>query len=198
MRYGALHADPPWHWQSRSAKGEGRSAKNHYGILSLAELMGMRPQIDAWAAPDCCLFLWSLNSMRQQSLDLIAAWGFEFKTVGFTWAKRTPSDTAWHFGLGYWTRQNSEQCLLAVRGRPRRLHADVPELIVAPRREHSRKPGEVYGAIERLVAGPYLDLFSRADRPGWDAWGDEAGMWTDTDPALVTGIPSSPSWEAAG
>jgi N6-adenosine-specific RNA methylase IME4 len=80
-------------------------------------------------------------------------------------------------GLGKWTRQNSERCLLATRGHPHRLHADVPELIVAPRREHSRKPGEARERIERLVAGPYLELFARDSRAGWDAWGAQVGLF---------------------
>jgi MT-A70 len=73
-----------------------------------------------------------------------------------------------HFGLGFWTRANPEQCLLATRGNPKRINRDVAELIIAPLREHSRKPGEVYDRVERLVAGPYCELFARQHRPGWD------------------------------
>jgi N6-adenosine-specific RNA methylase IME4 len=76
-------------------------------------------------------------------------------------------------GMGYWTRANSEVCLLATRGKPKRLNADVRQGIIEPRREHSRKPDCVPGRIERLVAGPYLELFARTTRPGWDSWGNE-------------------------
>src|SRR4029077_4776914 len=75
--------------------------------------------------------------------------------------------------LGYWTRSNSEGCLLATRGKPKRQNADVRQAIIAPRREHSRKPDGIHERIERLVAGPYLELFARQRRPGWDAWGNE-------------------------
>jgi hypothetical protein len=76
-------------------------------------------------------------------------------------------------GQGYWTRANPETCWLATRGKPQRLHTDVRQLIVAPIREHSRKPDEIHDRIERLVAGPYLELYARRERPGWLTWGDE-------------------------
>jgi N6-adenosine-specific RNA methylase IME4 len=75
--------------------------------------------------------------------------------------------------MGYWTRANSEPCLLATRGKPKRVNADVRQGIVEPRREHSRKPDCVPGRIERLVDGPYLELFARTQRQGWTVWGNQ-------------------------
>jgi N6-adenosine-specific RNA methylase IME4 len=83
-------------------------------------------------------------------------------------------------GLGYWTRANSEVCLLATRGAPKRLNADVRQGIVEPRREHSRKPTVVYERIERLVAGPYVELFARSRRAGWSSWGNELDKFVAT------------------
>ena len=77
-------------------------------------------------------------------------------------------------GLGYWTRANSEVCLLATRGNPKRLDKGIRQGILEPIREHSRKPDCVHKRIERLVAGPYLELFARQSRPGWSSWGNEA------------------------
>jgi N6-adenosine-specific RNA methylase IME4 len=82
-------------------------------------------------------------------------------------------------GMGYWTRANSEPCLLATRGKPKRLNADVRQGIIEPRREHSRKPDCVPGRIERLVAGPYLELFCRTTRPGWTVWGNQVGKFSE-------------------
>ena len=79
--------------------------------------------------------------------------------------------------LGYWTRSNSEVCLLATRGNPKRIGTNVRQAIIAPRREHSRKPDGIHGRIERLVAGPYLELFARQQRPGWDVWGNEVNKF---------------------
>jgi N6-adenosine-specific RNA methylase IME4 len=76
-------------------------------------------------------------------------------------------------GLGYWTRANTEPCLLATRGKPKRVNADVRQGIIDQPREHSRKPDCVHERIERLVAGPYLELFARQQRPGWTVWGNE-------------------------
>jgi N6-adenosine-specific RNA methylase IME4 len=75
------------------------------------------------------------------------------------------------------TRKNSEPCLLARRGNPRRLSRSVQELIVAPRREHSRKPDEIYERIERYASGPFVELFARQSRRGWSSWGDEVGKF---------------------
>lgn len=177
--YRCIVADPPWSWQARSGKGEDRSAKNHYGVMSYAELAAMRPTIDQWAADDCCLFLWTLNSMPQQGLDLVRDWGFRFSTTAFTWIKTNPRSGTIFTGCGYWSRQNSERVLLATRGRPIRLARDVPEVILSSRREHSRKPDEFYRRVERLVAGPYLDVFARETRPGWDSWGLEVGKFSE-------------------
>jgi N6-adenosine-specific RNA methylase IME4 len=86
-------------------------------------------------------------------------------------------------GLGYWTRANSEPCLLATRGNPKRINADVRQAIIEPRREHSRKPDCIHERIERLVTGPYLELFARARRRGWHAWGNELDKFTQYDAA---------------
>jgi N6-adenosine-specific RNA methylase IME4 len=86
-------------------------------------------------------------------------------------------------GLGKTTRKGSEQCFFGKRGNPRVLAHDVREVILAPIREHSRKPDEVFRRIERFCAGPYLDLFGRESRPGWDVWGNEAGKFDQQEAA---------------
>lgn len=169
-KFGAILADPPWHFAVRSPKGEGRSASQHYGTMSLADIKTM-PVSDI-AAEDCALFIWAIDPMIPEALDVIRAWGFEFKTVGFYWVK-TNQGGGYFTGMGYWTRANPEQCLLATRGHPKRLAKDVRRLIVDPRREHSRKPDCVHDRIERLVSGPYCELFARSTKPGWASWGNE-------------------------
>src|SRR3546814_14275123 len=111
--------------------------------------------------------------MLPHALEVIDAWGFKLKTVAFTWAKRSTTGRAWHTGLGYWTRQNTEQCLLATRGKPKRIARNVPQLVVAPRRERSRKPDDIAPYVARIVSGPYLELFALQQRPGWTAWGTQ-------------------------
>ncbi len=195
MTYAAILADPPWRFKTYSAAGLGRSAEAWYDCLSIDEICAI--PVENLAAPDCVLFMWTTDPFLRESFRVLDAWGFTYKTVGFYWAKRSHeligesnnvnelgsyrSVERWPIGTGYWTRANPEQCLLATRGNPKRVHSDVPKLIVAPRREHSRKPDEVYDRIERLVPGPYIELFARNRRPGWDALGDEADLGPRTE-----------------
>ena len=133
----------------------------------------MWPEVQALAAPDCALFLWAVAPLLPGALHLIEDWGFTYKTVAFTWVKQNPAGAGFHKGMGYWTRANPEICLLATRGHPSRLARDVDQLVIAPRGRHSAKPEEVPARIERLVAGPYLELFARRERPGWTVWGNQ-------------------------
>ncbi|MCB1992301.1 MAG: hypothetical protein KDG49_12655, partial [Geminicoccaceae bacterium] len=129
------------------------------------------------------LLMWATDPLLHRAFEVIEAWGFTYKTVGFYWVKLNKTAGTLVFdrksfftGMGFWTRANPELCLLATRGKPKRRSAAVPKLIVSPRREHSRKPDEAYAAIERLADGPYLELFARQTRPGWDAWGNQLGI----------------------
>lgn len=174
-QYRVIYADPPWTFATYSAKGKGRSPEAYYDCLSLADLKTL-PVAD-WAAEDAVLLLWTTDPLLEKAFEVIRAWGFTYKTVGFYWVKQNRSGVGFFTGLGFWTRANPEPCLLATRGNPRRKAADVPKLVISPRREHSRKPDEIYERIERLCEGPYLELFARTTRPGWDAWGAEVGLF---------------------
>jgi N6-adenosine-specific RNA methylase IME4 len=170
--YGAILADPPWNFRTWSAKGQGRAPS--YPTMSIEEIAAL--PVGSLAASDCALFLWATWPMMPQALRVIERWGFAFKTCAFCWLK-VNADGSPFAGLGYWSRANTEPCLLATRGKPRRLHADVRQAVVAPRREHSRKPDGIHERIERLVGGPYLELFARETHPGWTAWGAEVGKF---------------------
>lgn len=179
--YQVIYADPPWTFATYSHKGKGRSPEAYYDCMSLDEIKAL-PVAD-WAADDCVLLLWATDPLLPTAFDVIQAWGFTYKTVGFYWAKLNKSapsliydERSFFTGLGFWTRANPEPCLLATRGHPKRRRADVRKLIVSPRREHSRKPDDAYERIEALCEGPYLEMFARAARPGWDRWGTEADL----------------------
>lgn len=188
--FGAILADPPWGfnlwWGGRTNKTPAgvpsRATKPHYQIMKEDELNAL--PVGDLAADDCVLFLWTCWPVLAWSMRTIEAWGFEYKTCGFCWVKAHAGQIELfqenivpHMTLGYWTRSNSEVCLLATRGKPKRMAADVRQAIIEPRREHSRKPDCVHDRIERLVAGPYLELFARAERPGWTSWGNEVGKF---------------------
>lgn len=171
MKFPAILADPPWAFKTYSEKGKGRSADRHYSCMTIDEIEEL--PVNALADKNSVLFLWTTSPMIPRALEVIDAWGFSYKTVAFTWVKVNRKAPGFFMGNGYWTRANSEYCLLATQGHPHRKHRDVRQLIVAPRREHSRKPDDTYECIERLVDGPYLELFARYKRKGWSSWGNE-------------------------
>ncbi len=181
----AIYADPPWSFKVwNKDTGNGRSAESHYSTMSMDDIAAL-PVADL-AADDCVLFMWACWPSLPDALRIIEAWGFTYKTCGFDWMKAHAGqvemfrdDCDVQVGMGYWTRANTEPCLLAVRGKPKRLHADVRQGILQPRRQHSRKPDCVPARIERLVAGPYLELFSRTTRPGWSVWGNQVGKFSE-------------------
>lgn len=161
----------------------------HYETMTLEQIAAI--PVQTVAADDCMLLMWVVDSMIPEALEVGRAWGFDYKTVGFYWAKQRrdgssrarPDDLetgrAFPMGTGYWTRGNPEQCLLFTRGKPKRLSAGVRKLIMAPRREHSRKPDEFFDRTQRLVAGPYLELFARQERPVWTVWGNQTERFNE-------------------
>jgi N6-adenosine-specific RNA methylase IME4 len=179
--YGTILIDAPTRFETYNhatkvvARGtESRPATVHYQTMTLEEIAAL--PIGDLAADNCVLFVWSCWPTIQQSFELIARWRFNYKTCAFSWMKADPCApiTVPRMGMGYWTRANTEHCLLATRGKPKRLHADVRQGIIELPREHSRKPACIHDRIERLVAGPYLELFARQSRAGRDSWGDQA------------------------
>lgn len=175
MRYGAILCDPPWKFEAYSHKGiTQRSAESKYRTEPVTALADI--PVSAMAAQQCALFMWAVDSHLDQAIKLMQVWGFEYKTVAFVWVK-TAKNGQPRMSMGLWTRKMSEICLLGTRGKPPRIGKGVRQVLMAPRREHSRKPDEIYGRIEALVAGPYLEMFARQQWPGWDAVGNEVGKY---------------------
>ena len=197
QHYGVIYSDPPWTFKVWSqVNGIGRAngcASAYYSTLSTDQICAL-PVADL-AAPDCCLFLWATWPCLPDALKVGEAWGFTYKTLAFDWLKRSPNGGSWHTGLGFWTRANSEPCLLFTKGSPVRKSKGVRQLIVDVGQEslfppiidritvHSAKPLEAYSRIMALVEGPYLEMFARNAYPGWDAWGNEAPNRIDLRPA---------------
>lgn len=162
--YGAILADPPWSFKPFGNGGNDRSAERHYPTMSQAELEQL--PVGDLAKRDCALFLWTVSNRLVDAISLMGAWGFAYRTTAFVWVKP-------RMGMGYWTRKEAELCLLGLKGSPRRLNADVREVIQAPVGRHSEKPMETYRRIERLVDGPYVELFARKAHLGWNRWGKD-------------------------
>jgi len=170
-KYNVIYADPPWSFKTFSDKGKDRSPENHYNVMSLQDICNL--PVNNISNDDSVLLMWVIDPLLDKAFKVIEAWGFKYKTVGFTWAKTNKKSMGFFTGLGYWTRGNPEMCLLATKGKPKRISKSVPQLVVEQRREHSRKPDIMYNHIENLLQGPYVELFARTQRPGWDSWGNQ-------------------------
>lgn len=192
-----IMADPPWHFRSYTSVPDhksSRSAQRHYRTMTFEEIVDMR--VRDVAAKDAHLWLWITGPFLHRFEEVMRAWGFKYSGSGLVWMKLKRSAGKaqmqlvrldeinrfmLHFGMGHTTRKNVEFCLLGRRGNCRREARDVPEPIIAPVREHSRKPDEAYERVERYCGpGPKLELFSREDRDGWTVWGDQSGLLNGT------------------
>jgi len=171
-KYQIIYADPPWRHGFVNRRNISQAAKdNHYPTMKTAEIASL--PVKSIAHDNAALFLWTMGSEIPNALGVIKAWGFKYKTVAFTWVKTTTTGK-YCFGGGNWTRNNPEMCLLATRGKIKRLDASVRELVISPRREHSRKPDEVRDSIIQLCGDlPRCELFCRYPVDGWNVWGDE-------------------------
>jgi N6-adenosine-specific RNA methylase IME4 len=182
--YDIIYSDPPWPYRDQGIRG---GVKKHYETLSLEEIKLL--PVPAIAAPESFLFLWATNPMIQEALDVMKAWGFEYKTIGFTWIKVNkgqklhdyfvPGEISDFMGTGRYTRANAENCLLGVKGNKSLLHKmimnrGVRSTVFSYRGSHSQKPDEVRKRILLLLGDrPRIELFARGKPPaGWDVWGD--------------------------
>ncbi len=175
FRYGLIMADPPWSFDNWSVAGEAKNAKAQYDCTPLDWIKGL--DVANLAAPDCLLWLWATNPLLPQAIEVMAAWGFTFKTAGH-WSKKTVNGKQ-AFGTGYILRCAGEPFLIGTIGQPA-CARNVRSVIEGPVREHSRKPDEAFAAAEALIPDVRrIELFSRAARPGWDVMGDQVNTFEE-------------------
>ncbi len=171
-KYGIIYADPPWHYRVYSKKGAGRSAESHYPTMTIEEIQAL--PVSELADKDCALFMWITFPLLKESLSVLSAWGFKFKTIAFVWIKQNRKSDSLFWGMGYWTRANAEFCVLATKGKPKKMAKNVHQVIISHIEEHSKKPDEARRRIVRLMGDlPRIELFARQKSAGWDVWGNE-------------------------
>jgi N6-adenosine-specific RNA methylase IME4 len=183
-----IYADPPWAYSDKKCNG---AAEWHYRTMPIGEIAQL-PVADL-AARDAVLFMWGTYPLISEMLDLGRAWGFAYKSIAFQWVKRYTKSGDPFFGLGRWTRGNTEGCFLFTRGKPKRVHNGVsqlietvePEILDAPITRHSAKPAIVRERIHQLMGAdsPSIELFAREAAPGWECWGNEVGSTVELRPA---------------
>jgi len=183
-KYNIIYADPAWSYRTWNAKGGHKSASAHYKTMDIEDIKNL--PVETICEKDCVLFIWVTFPNLVEGIETLKSWGFTYKTCGFVWVKTNknfsvnqtsflPQDSFDSFyGLGYWTRANSEICLIGTKGKIRRKSNKVHQLIYDPIREHSRKPDCTRTKIVKLMGDlPRIELFARQKHEGWDAWGNE-------------------------
>ncbi len=175
LRFATILADPPWQFQNRTGKVAPEHRRlSRYSTMTLDDIKSL-------PVGQCCettahLYLWVPNALLPEGLAVMAAWGFSYKS-NIVWHKVRKDGGPDGRGVGFYFRNTTELILFGVKGKHARTLApgrSQVNIICTQKREHSRKPDEAYGLIERCSPGPFLELFARGSRPGWTTWGDQA------------------------
>ena len=173
--FATIYADPPWRFQNRTGKVAPEHKRlNRYATMSLDEIKAL--PVGQIAAAKSHLYLWVPNALLPWGLEVMKAWGFEYKG-NIVWEKVRKDGQPDGRGVGFYFRNVTEILLFGIRGENNRTLAPARSqvnLIRTQKREHSRKPDEMVDLIERCSPGPYIELFARGDRPGWAMWGNQA------------------------
>ena len=173
-KYQIIYADPPWSYNDKRDSHPRMSggASSHYSTMKLGDIKAL--PVKDMADVNCMLFMWATFPNLREALAVIEAWGFQYKTLGFSWIKTNKNDGKPFFGIGYYTKSNCEVCLLGVKGKPIKVSNSVSSVIISPREEHSKKPSIIRDKIVQLCGDiPRLELFARQKPEGWDVWGNE-------------------------
>ena len=170
-KYQIIYADPAWSYKDRALAGD-RGACCKYPVMSIEDIKNL--PVKSIADDDCALFLWVTMPKLNECFDVIKSWGFDYKTCAFTWVKQNKKSDSLFWGMGRWTRANAELCLIATKGKPKRVDAGVHSIILSHIEEHSKKPAETRDRIVNLLGDiPRIELFARQYADGWDCWGNE-------------------------
>ena len=174
-KYKTIYADPPWQFQNRTGKVAPEHKRlSRYSTMQLEEIKAL--PVSIVADEKCHLYLWVPNALLPEGLEVMQAWGFEYKT-NIIWEKIRKDGMPDGRGVGFYFRNVTEILLFGIRGDKNRTldpGRSQVNLIRSIKREHSRKPDEFVNLIERCSSAPFLEIFARGDRAGWDMWGDQA------------------------
>ena len=179
-KYQIIYADPSWDYTNKVFRTHrinkyAGSASWHYDTMNVNEIKNL--PVKEIADKNCILFLWTTFPNLQEGLDVIKAWGFTYKTLGFSWLKLNKKNGKLFFGIGHYTKSNCEVCLIGVKGKPKIIDDTISSAIISPRQEHSRKPDIIRDKIVQLCGDlPRIELFARQKIPNWDAWGDSPNL----------------------
>lgn len=189
MKYDVIEIDPPWWYNSRKTGGErnnktkfGGGAMKHYPLMRDKELIEFKNTIDNLSNDNCIMFMWATMPRLDFAIQLMSSWGFEYKTVAFTWVKINKNGS-YRVNPGYYTASNIELVLIGIKGKNNGLFKPaktmINQIIAEEIREHSRKPDEVYNRINLMYPDKKkISIFAREERHGFDVWGNEVDKFT--------------------
>jgi N6-adenosine-specific RNA methylase IME4 len=174
-KFGTILCDPPWQFQNRTGKiAPEHKRLSRYGTLNLQDIIAM--PVSRVAAQRSHLYLWCPNALLAEGLEVMKAWGFQYKS-NIVWHKIRKDGGSDGRGVGFYFRNVTELILFGVRGKDARTlkpGRTQVNYLCTRKREHSRKPDEQYKIIESCSWGPFIELFSRGERKGWTTWGNQA------------------------
>lgn len=169
-KFEIIYMDPPWTYDDKNTNGD-RGSVCKYPILSMEQIKAL--PINKIAADNCTLFMWITMPLLQEGFDVLKAYGFKYK-ASFVWVKQSKKSKNLFWGLGHYTRGAVEICLIATKGKPKRINNSVHQVVMAPIEGHSKKPDEVRNRIVQLMGDkPRIELFARQEVPGWVSIGNE-------------------------
>ena len=178
-KYNIIYADPAWQYNDkRTGKGKNNpngagGAKKHYSTMNIDDICNL--PVNKMADDNCMLFLWATSPLLPDAFKVLESWGFNYKTCGFVWVKMTNDMMRVRLdGIGNYTTQNAEFCLIGLKGKYWRNSTKIKQIVLSPKTKHSEKPKDVRSRIVELCGDlPRIELFSRDNSDGWDAWGNE-------------------------
>jgi N6-adenosine-specific RNA methylase IME4 len=171
MEYSIIYADPPWNYTATSNKIPSRAKGGQvYNAMRMIDIYDFKLPP---TTKDAVLFMWATAPLLPEALYTIKSWGFEYKSVAFTWIKKNKCGSNF-WGMGSWTRSNAEYCLLATKGTPKPISHSVHSVIETTIEEHSKKPGIIREKIVELCGDlPRVELFARQRTDGWECFGNQ-------------------------
>lgn len=189
-KYNIIYADPPWCYSDKRKTGGKNNphgaggAEKHYNTMPTQEICDL--PVKELADENCMLVMWTTAPMIFEAKKVIEAWGFNYKTFGFVWVKMTNDmKKVRGDGIGNYTIQNAEYCLIASKGKYWRNKTGVKQILLAPKQEHSKKPNETRERIVELFGDvPRIELFARQNVEGWDCWGNETSKYSERGKAV--------------
>jgi len=175
-KYKIIYADPPWKYYTITKDSNidwNHAVDLQYETMEIDEIKKL--PVKQISDDICMLFLWVTFPNLQEGLDVIKAWGFKYKTLGFAWVKTSSNNNQpRNDGMGFYTRSNCEVCLIGVKGKSLVINHGISNTILAPRKQHSQKPNQIRDKIVKLCGDlPRIELFARTKVHGWDVWGND-------------------------